>query len=105
MLIRCLSLLLVMTFLAACAENRSFRSAPGLRFGAPKTVDGREYIVGRISGEENVFYVTPKRGAPNNEREIFTAVALYSGCQGHEILEKRDQGRTFIVKGSLCPGS
>lgn len=95
---------LIAFLLAACAEGQDYRSAPGLRFGSSKKVDGREYVIGRIAGEENLFYVTPKRGASNDEREIFTAVGLYSGCSTHEIVERRDQGRTYILKGLLCPG-
>lgn len=90
--------------LAACAESQEYRSAPGLRFGSSKEVDGREYVIGRLAGEDNLFYVTPKRGASNDEGEIFTAVALYSGCSTHEVVERRDQGRTYIMKGVLCPG-
>jgi len=96
-------LALLLGGLAACSDQTEYRSAPGLRFGAPKQIDGRSYIVGTIAGEQNLFYVTPKRGAANDDQELIRAVAIYSRCQSHKIVERRDQGRTAVVAGTLCP--
>lgn len=102
-LLSLLATVFLFTGLAACADQTEYRSAPGLRFGAPKTIDGREYIVGSLTGERNLYYVTPKRGAANDDQELIRAVAIYSRCQSHKIIERQDQGRTAIVKGVICP--
>ena len=98
------SLLVPLILLAACSSGPEYGSTPELRFGAEEEVDGRRYIVGRMSGGENLYYVQVGRYRSSDERDIYRAVALYSRCESHKLIERRNSGKVMVFKGIGCPG-